>query len=44
MTPEDISCFKVGKAYHEGLEKLKELFGTLEYLPEEMPEEEEPEP
>ena len=60
VTPEDISCFKEGKACHEGLEKLKELwavdpdnidygalreitdFDTLEYIPEEMPEEEEP--
>ena len=60
MTPQDIFCFKEGKACHEGLEKLKELwavdqdnidygamreitdFDTLEYIPEEMPEEEEP--
>ena len=60
VTHEDISCFKEGKASHDGLEKLKELwavdqdnidygamreitdFDTLEYIPEEMPEEEEP--
>ena len=55
-----VNSFKEGKACHEGLEKLKELwavdpdnidygalreitdFDTLEYIPEEMPEEEEP--
>ena len=60
VEPEDITCFKEGKACHEGLEKLKELwavdpddidygalreitdFDTLEYIPEEMPMEEEP--